>query len=572
MRRFFGLCLLVLATGACGGRPPVIQPIGDQVAAVGVELEIMLRANDPGGGAITFSFVAPDLPDLKTRQSPATIQSFADGVAIFRWTPRPSDSNATHPIDFHASNGKTSAVETVQIAVKDSTGDGPIIREPAGTGTTLNTATTPCLDVPVLVQDDGAPAVTITQDDPVIEGATMNKMDSFTANWHWCPTVQQVQAQDRYYLRIGADDGIAPKVQKVPPYLIVLLSTPPTNCPGQPPAISHTPPAPQMTVQDLTITAMVTDDVGVKNAPLLYWSTTSPGDPPDLTKMTPVQMVKESGGTATSAVYDGVIPNPVATATAGTSATVYYVIVAKDADNPAINCSHTSQAPATATFTLMVTNPGNVMGAGVCAACTSDTQCGGDADNCLPIGPGKFCSRACGGALPSCPTGYNCSTGNVASVDGVASRQCLPTSGFCGPGPGQCTNDSLEDNNSRTGIVNTTAKDLPPNVYPGLIMCPPSPTVVDEDWYGISVPMEATLNISFTGPTGSDKSDLDLELVDDNGGLLDFSGTLTNTESVSACLKGGATVKVYAHVTTFDPSPKPTSYDLTFTRTVGACP
>ena len=30
---------------------------------------------------------------------PATLQTFADGVAIFRWTPQPSDSGAKHPIE-----------------------------------------------------------------------------------------------------------------------------------------------------------------------------------------------------------------------------------------------------------------------------------------------------------------------------------------------------------------------------------------------------------------------------------------------------------------------------------------
>jgi hypothetical protein len=566
--------LALLGVGCGPTQAPIIEPLGDQTAVVGVELALTLRARDPRGGTVTFSFAAPDLPDLKSRPMPATLQSFADGVAIFRWTPMAGDSNARHPIDFRAASGRASSVETVQVTVKDSVGVGPIFREPAGSGTTIDLDKEKCKDVPIVVQDDAATQVSIAEELPRIDGAQLMSTAPFEALWHWCPTQAQAQASSVYQLRLSADDGQNPKVQKTPPYLIVLRSSTKGNCPGDAPTVQHTPPGPQATVQDLVVKATISDDVGLKGPPLLYWSTTAPGSPPDVTKMTPVAMVAEPGGTTMAATYDGTIPNPVAASPAGTVKTVYYLFVVRDNDDPTGGCDHTTQLPPSppGAFTIAVTNPGMQAGAALCAPCTHDVQCAGPSGACLTIGMGSFCSRGCGDALAACPTGYTCSTGNTVSVDGAQARACLPASGLCGMVPNTlCTNDRLEANDSRTGIVNATSKDLPPGAYPDLIMCPPSATVVDEDWYGITVAQDAKVSVNIDGPTGPDKSDIDLELVDGAGGLLAFSGSLTNTESVSYCVFGAAGKQVFAHVTTFDLMPKPAPYALNVTLAATNC-
>src|SRR3954468_3254457 len=93
-----------LAVGCGGGHAPVMEPVGDQVASVGVELSIEIRASDADGDSLSFDFNAPALPDLKSRAQKATISSFADGVAIFRWTPTAMDrATDAYAIDFRVS-------------------------------------------------------------------------------------------------------------------------------------------------------------------------------------------------------------------------------------------------------------------------------------------------------------------------------------------------------------------------------------------------------------------------------------------------------------------------------------
>jgi hypothetical protein len=562
---------LGIALAGCGGRPPVIQPIGDQVAEVGVELSIEIRASDPDGDTLSFDFDAPSLPDLKTRAQPASISAFADGVAIFRWTPTAADRAMTaYPIDFRVSDGQSTAVETVQVTVKDAgSGAGPIFRKPLGTGTTLDLDTDTCVSVDLLVDDAGATAVTLAEDDPRPDGDMLASDGPFSATWSWCPSAQQIAAQDRYMVTWSADDGANPKTRKS--YLIVLRRTPKGNCPGAAPVITQTPPGAQSTVQDIPITVMITDDVGLKGTPLVYYSTTPPATPPNLSAMVQGTMAR-TAGSSQSGTYSGSIPNPVAMGAAGATATVYYVIVADDNDDPTGSCNHETISPVAS---FAVTNPGASQGLDVCAPCTSDAQCGGADDNCVVVGGmgQTFCSRACGAPLPNCPNGYHCSTAAVTSVDGTSSRQCLPTVGYCGAPPQMmtaCADDNLEENDTRTAITNPTAAMLPPGTYANLVFCPASPTTGDEDWYGIPITGDATVDAKITLLTGADYSDLDLQLVDSTGAILERSYSTTSMEEVTHCVPAGGG-PVYLRVFTFDTSVKQNLYDLTLTRTPGSC-
>jgi hypothetical protein len=61
---------------------------------------------------------------------------------------------------------------------------------------------------------------------------------------------------------------------------------------------------------DLTLDATITDDIGLKQPPLLYYSTTAPASPPDLATMTQTTMMLISG-TMQSGVWAADVPNPV---------------------------------------------------------------------------------------------------------------------------------------------------------------------------------------------------------------------------------------------------------------------
>jgi len=193
---------------ACGpaDRAPVFNPVdANQVAHVGQEYVLTLRANDAEGDALTFSFSAPAPADLPTR---ASIAPLGDGTeATFRWSPQAADVG-TVDIDFHVTDGHTSVTETVAITVTPPASQQPLWVAPLGAGTTLDLAHTKCLDLQITVQDPGAARVDIAQAAPVIDGATLTKSGDFGATWHWCPSTTQVDAADVYNLSLSASDGL----------------------------------------------------------------------------------------------------------------------------------------------------------------------------------------------------------------------------------------------------------------------------------------------------------------------------------------------------------------------------
>ncbi|HTJ44965.1 MAG TPA: hypothetical protein VL463_22815 [Kofleriaceae bacterium] len=335
--------------GCGGGASPELDAVPDQVAQVGQELRIELVATDPSGAHLDYDFHA-DIPDLAGH---ASMTRSPNGAGVFRWTPLAADVGVWY-VDFTASNGSQSATTTARIEVKAATGkaSAPAFVQPLGSGTTLDLAQKSCLDLNVVVQDQDSTDVTIAEEQPMIDGATIDMTGGLSATWHWCPTDEQIAAADRYTLELSADDGSNPKT--ILDYLIVLRRKPQTGCTGAAPVITHTP-ADAQTAAPLTISANISDDKGLAAAPLFYYSTTPPASPPDLGAMTQLTMHLTSGDML-AGTWAADVPNPVANTPQG-SATVYYVIVAEDADDPNGTCDHTTQST---TYMMNVMNPGPV--------------------------------------------------------------------------------------------------------------------------------------------------------------------------------------------------------------------
>ncbi len=580
--RFAAALALSAVVAGCGGSNggPSIQPISDQTASVGVELVFQIRASDPDGDTLTFDFSAPAIPDLKTRGNRATITSFSDGVANFRWTPNAQDRSETpYAFDFTVSDGSKTATETVQITVTDAASAGsPIFRQPLGTGTTLDLATDDCLDIPIVVEDSDSTMVTIEQQAPIIEGATLTEDGPFNASWHWCPTASQIAAQDRYMLVLTADDGQS--VKRTKQYLIVLRTAPKMNCPGTAPVVTHSASANQATVSDISVSAMITDDMGLKSLPLLYYSLTQPPAPPVVSQMTQLTMTRMTGS-STSGTYVAQIPNPVAASPQGTMKTIYYLIVAQDNDDAQGSCDNTTQAPMTATYQTTITRPADAMGTTpICESCSADSQCGDADDNCIPVGAtgGMFCSQSCGDAAsPACPTNYTCSTAAIVSVGGLSKRQCVPSSGQCGmvmmtP----CTDDALEENDGQTSITNAMSMSLSAGPHPNLSFCPSGMTAADEDWYRIPITADTMVTVNLDTLPPPMFSDVDLQLRAAPSGttmgrVIRYSYNTTETEMVQHCAQA-SDGDVYVRVFSLDTPPiKENLYDLTLTKTPMSC-
>ncbi len=395
-----------------------------------------------------------------------------------------------------------------------------MFRQPLGTGTTIDLSRTPCLDIDVVVDDQASANVMIAQEEPVIDGAKLTAIDGMTAKWHWCPSTAQQTGDDRYTLVLSADDGQNPKTQK--PYLIVLRNGA-GSCPGAGPTVYHTA-ADHTTRVDLPLTARFTDALGLKDAPLLYYSPTDPGASPDVSTMVQLTTTKQTGDNM-DGTWSTNVPNPVASATDGTQATIYYVFAADDHD-AANNCDHVTQSQV---YSMIITAGGSQT-AGVCATCTADTQCGAG-NECVYMGNmgASYCLQSC---TAGCPTGYSCSNDTIYSVDGALARQCIPQSGSCTAPTGMCANDAQEpdDTQSQASANGTIASGL--HDY---VSCPNpnSTTRMEDDWYKIVLPAQSKLDLYLSGDGAVD---LDLHVYHSDGTVVNASIGSTDFEELHECL------------------------------------
>ncbi len=548
------LLLPTVVLGCSENTAPALDPIGDRQAFANTELALALHATDEDDDELTFSF-ASELPNISAR---ADMENLGGGRALFRWTPLTADIGMP-AFDFAVSDGEDTTRETIVITVSPSDGESmaPVFIQPLGTGTTLDLQVQSCLEVPIVVEDPDTPGVTIGLAEPFIEGATLTQHDETTATWSFCPSAEQIEADDRYNLTLTADDGDTPSTLK--DYLIVLRSGTKTDCPGQPPVVSHTPED-VSSVTDLTIAAEVSDDQGIKYEPLFYYSDSPPGEPPNVTEMTQLTMV-QIDGTMQSGTWAADVPNPVANANPGSTGQLYYVIVVEDNDDAEGNCDHLTQAPETGSYTITVTNPGGSGGLGLCDSCTADVQCGGPGDNCVFLDGGYHCFLGCQSSS-ECPSGTYCSFADFTSVDNAQARQCVPNDYKCDGGttPPTCSDDSFEENDSLTEASGQTA--LSTGTHSNLKSCPAG-SGDDEDWYRLDVSGDAQVDLAVSGGSATD---LDLALYDGNHTLIDKSDSLSSTESLSICLTTGT---YYARVYAYGSAEN--SYSLTYGQTSTSC-
>jgi hypothetical protein len=212
--RAIALGTLAFAAACAHGDPPDIAGLSDQVAVVGQQFVLELQGTDPDGDDLEYG-VSSDL-ELESR---ATISKTPTGNGVFRWTPLAADVGL-HTFDFKVDDGSNSTTVTIQIDVRATSAGVPVFREPLSSGRVVNLASEPCINVPIVIEDQDTAQVTIDHEAPQIAGATLTQSDGLTGNWKWCPTQAQVAESDRYTLVLSADDGDNPKVLK--PYVIVL--------------------------------------------------------------------------------------------------------------------------------------------------------------------------------------------------------------------------------------------------------------------------------------------------------------------------------------------------------------
>ena len=518
--RHFHAALLLLGAAACDVGGPGVEPLEDRVVAVGEEVILEVRGTTHEGRELTYAFTT-NHPRIGDR---ATITTRPDGTGVFRWVPAAYDVG-TWVFDFTASDDEGSATESVSIEVRSAIGANtiPLFQRPVGVGTAVDMTRTECVDVEIEASDQDSLAVTIAEADPVIAGGELVQDGDMTARWHWCPTREQRELTDRYLLTLSADDGDNPLAIKR--YQIILREQDKGSCAGLEPLVEHTA-ADRTTVNDLEVEARVFDETGLRAAPLVYYSTTAPADPPELRTMTQLNMELVSGDYK-DGHWRATIPNPVARAAAGASQTLHYLVVAEDNDGVGV-CNHV----ATARFQMAVSSPGGDGGLGLCSACNADNQCGGPEDLCLRVGVegAAHCMSGCDGD-GECPDGYLCSAAELESIEGARGRQCVPESESCLETASACANDALESNDSQD-----RAQPLDSGVTGDLALCPVGGFGGEDDWFRIEMPAEGTLEVAIDGAADPD---IDLDLVDESGTLVSLTWEAGSADQLSACLPAG---------------------------------
>ncbi|MEM6295575.1 MAG: hypothetical protein AAGA54_30155 [Myxococcota bacterium] len=516
LSRLVSLSLLGASVVGCAedNRPPRLEAVDDQVAAVGSELVVTLRGTDPDGDDLVYGF-AGELDDLDDR---ATIAERPDGTAVFRFTPLGADVG-TWPLDFTVTDGSATDTVTARLEVRTALdGTAPVFREPLGSGTTLDLGVTACLDLAIVIEDQDDAAVTIAAVPPLIDDSTLTQDTGLSAQWQWCPNKDQL-GEDRFPLTLSADDGENPPVLKN--YLIVLRPGDNPQCPGKGPTIAHEPED-LSTVLDLQLSAEVSDDLGLKGPPIVYYTLEEPKLPLDFSELDIAQMELQSGDDLLG-IWTATVPNPVAGMAEGATADLYYLISAVDDDDAEGECDHLTDLPDEGVFAIEVRNPGGSGGAGVCESCSADVQCGGSDDLCVAVGDDTVCLEACGG----CEDGFACTA--VTSVDGTTAEQCVPARCVDEPPP-PCEDDALEENDTRAqaGLQDP----LDPGVVEDLVACEG-----DEDWFQLSITDAGTLGGLITAGRGD--ADLSLGLYDISGTELQVADEPGSDEVVGACVSPG---------------------------------
>lgn len=514
--------LAILPACKDGGAPVLTDP-GDQTAIVGQQLTVNLIATDPEGDSLEFSFNAEGVVDLGTT---AAMTIAPDGHGVFSFTPLASQLGS-HLFDFTASDGSNDTTLTININVVGAGGDGtlPIFRKPLGNGTVLDLEQAECVEFDIAVEDQDSTTVMLTELPPLIQDAELTADPTGLAGrWSWCPNREQLEAADRYNLTLSAQD-VVENPATLKEYIIVLRRRSGADCPGEAPSIQHSAQD-AATQLDLAIDAHVTDDVGLKNAPIVLYSYEDPGSPIDYTKMTVVDMTLV-GGSMMDGDWRGFIPNPTAADGEGATGEVWYAISATDNDDTEGDCDHLSDSPSDGTHKMSVTNNGEG-DAGVCGACSADVQCGGGSNLCVVQEGGTFCGTSCTDDT-ACEGEFLCSPTDVQSVDGAAGRQCIPTSGTCLGSGGACTEDSFEDNDDLDQALSLGTFDV--GVTHSASLCNDT-----RDWFRFDLD-GGVVSGFLTGPS---EVDIDIVLTDADGVLIESSAGLQSDEAfTTSCLAAG---------------------------------
>ncbi len=528
------LAALAALAGCASGETLNLLPIPPQEVAVNETLRVPLSVESPAGEAVELNFEGPILAGL---DRVAAIVA-GSGGGEFRWTPLSSHVGA-HEFTFGARTSSAEDYESVIITVTPSADAAPVFLRP-GAGGTFDLTRDSCVEFPIEVRDDDSSDVQIRSRGPLPESAELRPDGPKSATFHWCPTPDQVEASERWTIELEADDVDHAPTEK--DFVVVLRGGAKPDCPGDSPLITIVAPTTGARVTAMAgfgVDITATDDMGLRDAPLLYYTTTAPEDPaaPDVTTFEQIAFA-QSGADWTARI-------PSLGLAAGEERTVYFFASATDNDDPmGTSCDHRVDTLVTSFVAVGAASTGM---AAACDPCGASSDCATGV--CATAAGGPQCLDACGGG---CSAG---TCGPVTTTEGGSTMACGDVREACMGGSSGCIDDRREDDDT---IATATTYTGP--ITDGQIC------TSDLDHFRINASSGQRVDVLLDG-FSSAAGDLDLVLMGSTGGIVAVSGGETDSEMVSYCAP--TTGALYAKVLGFLGDEN--AYRLTVTTGAGSC-
>lgn len=496
---------------ACGGddgpgvsdNAPSLLPVANTSLSIGETARVALSVDNPDGLSLTYAFDGPDLAGLDLA---ATIGGTATG-GEFVFTPLASHVGA-HDFQFTISSSAGDSSQSARITVEPGASSAPVFLSP-GAGGTFDLTRTPCVSFEIEVRDDDSGDVLIEAISSLPSGAELTQTAEKRAAFDWCPSPDQVDASQRWEIGFSADDGDHSPTEHL--FVVILRAETREDCPGTAPSVTIESPGKGDTITSTSgyeLVVNVSDDRGVRDAPLVYWTTDESTDEDnyDLTAFEQRACDAAAGGRWSCTI-------PPFDLAPGEERLVFTVVSATDNDDDSgTACDHTTESDLTRFFAAQ---GGDVVAVPLCGVCTASAQC--ETGVCASTPTGGRCTSACDAGCG------DAECGQLVTADGLAIEACGPVDVVCGEAGGDCLDDEFEENDSPVEATEAVSGD-----YAGQVCAE------DLDFYRISVAAGTEVLALLDGFQHRD-GDLDLYLLGSDESIIAVSESSADEEFVSWC-------------------------------------
>lgn len=525
MRRFTSTTPMVVLSSillwACGedaADAPALLAIDATSVAVNDTLELTLAVRNTAGEALEYTYTGPDLPGL---EAVAELAGTPSG-GVFRWTPLVSHVGQ-HEFTFTVRSSAGDSSQSVLITVIPPSDAAPVFLRP-GAGGIYDLERSNEVQFDIEVRDADTAQVAIRAGDELPDGARITSEGPKRASFTWIPRDDQIDTAQRWTVLLEADDLDHPPTQHS--YVIQLRSPPKEDCPGTAPTVRVDSPTDESRVVSAAgyrVVATVADDQGLREPPVLIYTTVRPEDPdsPDLNAFEDTIEFAQTGSTWTATVPSLDLPE-------GEERAVYYIVSATDNDDSAgTACDHVTDT-SLRSFVAVGGRPGEDL-VEACGGCSASAEC--DTGVCATGAGGGRCLVAC--ASTACGTGTCQAT---TTTDGSSVQACGSVAVVCNGQAETCENDASESNDTSAEATTFVGPSMTGTVCP-----------LDDDYYRIEPGGPARVTVTLDQFTHTD-GDLDIQLKAANGENLALSDGITDEERIEYVVADDAPlfVRVYA--------------------------